>query len=161
MVDVRSLAVEGTMRRELRATAHHGKYRLEVRDSAGHQWVLDEPVDKGGDDAGTTPVEAFLGGLLGCLITAFQFHARRKKVALERIEGWVAANEEGYIKEIAVELQVWSPAPEEQVRELLPRAERGCFVKAVLRPDLPYSVELAVYPAEELTEQAAAATAAG
>ncbi|MCK9518185.1 MAG: OsmC family protein [Dehalococcoidia bacterium] len=135
--------------RELKATAVDGNFRLEVEDSGGHSWVLDEPVDKGGTDTGTTPVEAFLGALVGCLITAFQFHARRKNVPIQKIEGWVASNESGYLNQIAVDLQVWSPAPEEQVRELLPRAERGCFVKAVLRPDLPYSVDLAVYPAEE------------
>jgi len=149
------------MRRELRATARDGKFRLSVRDSVGHEWVLDEPVEKGGEDAGTTPVEAFLGALLGCLITAFQFHARRRNVPIERVEGWVAANEEGYVNQVAIELQVWSPAPEEQVRDLLPRAERGCYVKAVLRPDLPYSVELAVYPAEERRDGQAQAAAAG
>lgn len=137
--------------RELGATALDGEFRLDVRDSGGHSWVLDEPPEKGGVDAGTTPVESFLGALVGCLITAFQFHARRKNVPIQRIEGWVAANESGYINQIAVDLQVWSSAPEEQVRDLLPRAERGCFVKAVLRPDLPYSVELAVYPAEGVT----------
>lgn len=145
--------------RELQATAQNGEFRLHVRDSGGHTWVLDEPPEKGGADTGTTPVESFLGALVGCLITAFQFHARRKNVPIQRIEGWVASNESGYISQIAVDLQVWSSAPEEQVRELLPRAERGCFVKAVLRPDLPYSVELAVYPAEEAAERQVSASA--
>jgi pyruvate dehydrogenase E2 component (dihydrolipoamide acetyltransferase) len=134
------------------------EFRLEVRDAGGHRWILDEPIDKGGVDAGPTPVESFLGAMLGCLVTAFQFHARRKNIPLERVEGWVAANESGYVTQIAVELQVWSPAPEEQVRDLLPRAERGCFVKAMLRPDLPVTIDLAVYPSEELAPKTAVAT---
>ena len=133
--------------RELRIASPGGIYRVEV-ESAGHAWVLDEPAADGGTDAGPTPVEAFLGGLLSCLTISFQFSARRKGIVIDRIEGWIAANETRYVEQIAVELQVWSPAPEEQVRELLSRAERGCFVSNVLKPEIAYTIELAVYPSE-------------
>ena len=136
-----------TRPRELRARAEGTSYRVQL--TAGpHTLVTDEPVPEGGSDAGPTPVETFLGGLLGCLMTAFQFHARRLKVPIERIEGWIAADEPGQITAVSVELEVWSAAPEEDVQALLPRAKRGCYVSNVLRPDLAYSVELVVDPPE-------------
>jgi uncharacterized OsmC-like protein len=141
-------------RRELRATLAGGGFRVAVR-TAKHEWVLDEPADEGGTDAGPTPVEAMLGALLSCLTLSFQFFAKRKGIPIERIEGWVAANEERFVDAIAVELQVWSPAPEAEVRALLPRAEQGCFVSRLLRPDLAYSIELAVYPSEDSAVPAA------
>ncbi len=129
--------------RELTNVVEGNAYRILVRGKE-HSWVLDEPLDKGGTNEGPAPVESFLGALLSCLTISFQFSARRKNVPIERIEGWVAANETKYIEQIAIELQVWSPAPEETVRALLPFAERGCFVKNAIKAEIDVSVELIV-----------------
>lgn len=135
------------MARELRGVSTGGTFRVDISHGE-HSWTLDEPVKDGGTGAGPTPVEAFLGALLSCLTVSFQFHAKRKGVPVDRIEGWVAANDNRYIETIAVELEVWSAAPADEVRALLPAAERGCFVKATLKPEIQYSLELAVYPPE-------------
>lgn len=132
--------------RELRTVAIGNAYRIDV-EGGGHTWVLDEPVERGGSGAGPTPVESFLGALVSCLTVSFQFQARRAGIPIQRIEGWVAGTEERYLKEIAVELEVWSDARAADVEALLPKAERGCFVSDVLKPEIAYSVELAVYPA--------------
>ena len=87
-----------------------------------------------------------LGALVSCLTISFQFTARRKNVPIDRIEGWIAANSERFVEDIAIELQVWSPADEATIRDLLPRAERGCFVKALLRPDLKLTIDMTVNP---------------
>ncbi len=134
--------------REVRVRLSGANYRVEA-NSARHQWVLDESSEDGGTDTGPTPVEAFLGALLSCLSISFQYHARRNSVPIERIEGWVAANQRRYLREISIELEVWSPAAEEAVRELLPAAERGCFVKEVLKAEVSYAVDLVVHPAAE------------
>ncbi|MFN8507153.1 MAG: OsmC family protein [Dehalococcoidia bacterium] len=133
--------------RELTNLAEGNGYRIQVT-GRDHAWVLDEAVAKGGTNAGPSPVESFLGALLSCLTMSFQFSARRKNVAVERIEGWIAANETKYIERIAIELQVWSPAAEDEVRALLPFAERGCFVKNTLKPEIELSIELVVNPGE-------------
>ena len=109
-------------------------------------WTLDESTEKGGSDTGPSPVQAYLGALLSCFTVSFQFAARRKGVPIDRIEAWVAANELKYIEEIALELQVWSPAPESDVRDLLERAERGCFVRNAMSPAVRFSVDLIVSP---------------
>ena len=133
--------------RELTNVAEGNAYRIQVT-GRDHAWVLDEAVAKGGTNAGPSPVESFLGALLSCLTMSFQFSARRKNVAVERIEGWIAANETKYIERIAIELQVWSTAPEDAVRALMPFAERGCFVKNTLKPEIELAIELVVNPAE-------------
>lgn len=140
--------------REIRAVSLGNAYRVDL-ESERHRWTLDEDEARGGTDAGPSPVESLLGALVSCLTVSFQFAARRKGVPIDRIEGWVAANEKLYLEQIAVELQVWSPADEAVVRALLPRAERGCFVKAALRADLPVTVDLFVYPSEQQEGEAA------
>ena len=130
--------------REVQSTATSGAYHVDLRTDR-HAWTLDERSDSGGHDGGPTPVEALLGALVSCLTISFQFTANRKKVPIDRIEGWVASNDQRYIEQIAIELQVWSSAPEADVRALLPNAERGCFVKAVLKPEIALTIDLTVH----------------
>jgi hypothetical protein len=85
---------------------------------------------------------------LGCLTISFKFNARRRKVPIDRIDGWVAANAKGQLTAISLELEVWSPAPEDEVRGLLEFAERGCYVSGVLRPGIDYSIDLVVHSAD-------------
>jgi uncharacterized OsmC-like protein len=133
--------------RELKSVSTGNGFRVDITGER-FGWILDEPVEDGGTGAGPTPVQALLGGLVGCLTVSFQYSARRKKVPIRRIEGWIAANEPGFLKQISIELQVWSPAPEEDVRALLPFAERGCYVKNVLKPELDYTIDLVVNASE-------------
>lgn len=133
--------------REARSVAAGNSYLVEL-ESGGHHWTLDEPPAEGGTDAGPTPVQAMLGALLGCLTVSFQFQARRRKVPIDRVEGWVAANDKKWVEQVAVELQVWTSAAEDDVRALLAPAERGCFVSNMLRPDLQFTVDLVVHPCE-------------
>ena len=119
-------------------------YAVQVR-SRGHAWVLDEPASDGGTDGGSDPVSAFLGALLSCLTIAFKAAARRRKVTIERLEGRVQVTPQGHVKEIAMTLEVWSPDPEASVRGLLETAKRGCYVSGVLKPEIDFTVNLAVH----------------
>lgn len=132
-------------KRELASSSPGDSYQVSVDLGQGRRLLLDEPAVEGGTDQGPTPVDAFLAGLLGCLTISFKAAARRRKVPIERIDGRVKSNEGGHIKQIHLVLEVWSPAPEEQVRALLERAERGCYVSALLKPDLDYQLELVVH----------------
>jgi uncharacterized OsmC-like protein len=40
------------------------RYRIRVR---GHEIVVDQPPDEGGEDAGPTPTELFVAGLASCI----------------------------------------------------------------------------------------------
>jgi len=139
-------AVELT-KRELRSSSRGDSYTVNVDAGRGRTFLLDEPADEGGTDQGPSPVDAFLAGLLGCLTISFKAAARRRKVPLDRIEGHVKANETGHIKQVRLELEVWSPASEEDVRVILARAERGCYVSGLMKPELDYELELIVHRA--------------
>jgi pyruvate/2-oxoglutarate dehydrogenase complex dihydrolipoamide acyltransferase (E2) component/uncharacterized OsmC-like protein len=130
--------------RHVRTTSSGTSYRVDVQGPGGHAWTLDEPVAEGGTGSGATPVDGLLGALLGCITISFRAAARRRKVPVERIEGRARANPRRAIKEIALELDVWSSAPEEDVRALLEPAEHGCWVRGVLKPEISYTIELNV-----------------
>ena len=134
--------------RELHAVSAGDSYRVDMVGYGGRRWVLDEPAEDGGSGTGPTPVDALLAGLLGCITISFKFAARRRGVPIERIEGWVAANARGHLKTVSIELEVWSPAPEPDVRALLEMAERGCFVSGALDPALAVEIDLRVCPPE-------------
>ena len=127
--------------REVRSTSAGERYAVQVR-SHGHAWSLDEPASAGGEDTGPDPVTAFLGALLSCMTIAFKAAARRRKIAVERIEGHAKAPPKGHVKEIALTLAVRSAASEQDLQILLERAKRGCYVSGLLKPDIRLTVEL-------------------
>ena len=90
-------------------------------------------------------MSAFLGALLSCMTIAFKAAARRRKVAIDRIEGHINATPKGHVKEISLTLEVWSPASEQNLQILLERAERGCYVSGMLKSDSAFSVDLTVH----------------
>src|SRR5262249_35778165 len=128
-------------KREVHAVSTGSGYAVRVR-SRGHTWALDEPVADGGTDTGPDPVSAFLGALLSCMTISFTAAARRRKVAVERLEGRVQGTPQGHVKDIAMTLEVWSPDSEENVRVLLEPAKRGCYVSGVLKPEIDFQVAL-------------------
>ncbi|MGD8455538.1 MAG: OsmC family protein [Anaerolineales bacterium] len=59
-------------------------YQIEI-DTGSHQFIIDEPVSKGGDDAGPTPYDTLLAALAGCKAITVQMYARRKGWLLEKV----------------------------------------------------------------------------
>jgi pyruvate dehydrogenase E2 component (dihydrolipoamide acetyltransferase) len=133
--------------RQVQARSGGAGYLTDLR-SRRHTWSLDEPPEDGGEDIGPTPVEAFLGALLSCLTITLNLVARRREVVIERIEGHADANPTGHLSRITVGLDVWTAAPEERMRDLLLRAERGCYVRGLLKPEIEYHVDLRVHSPE-------------
>jgi uncharacterized OsmC-like protein len=54
------------------------------------------------------------------------------------------ANEKGFVKEIDVELAVYSDAPEERLRTVVERAEKGCYVRGLLKDNIDYKLNLTI-----------------
>lgn len=132
--------------REVTSSAPGTGYHTRVQAAGGHVFDLDEPPADGGADFGPTPVDAFLAGLVSCLTISFKAAGRRRKVPLGRVDARAAANERGQIKEIFVTLEVWSEATEAEVRALLVPAERGCYVRTLLKPEVAYHLTLEYHP---------------
>ena len=130
--------------RAARAVSKGAGYAVQVYSSR-HSWTLDEPISDSGTDAGPDPVTAFLGALLSCMTISFKAAARRRNITIDRLEGQVRTTPEGHVKEITMTLEVWSPAAEEKVRVLLDRAKRGCYVSGVLKPEIGFTINLAIH----------------
>ena len=97
-----------------------------------------------------TPEHLVLAGLCRCILTSFRYHARRaghEPVASASAHGVVTRREEDgrfAFVEIRVDLQVTleaAPSPDD-LREMLMKGERDCFVGASLtaKPDYNWTV---------------------
>lgn len=109
-------------------------------------WALDEPESMGGKGAAPDPVTSFLGALCGCLLISLQITARARQVPIAHATASAQANEKGFVKTIAVDLTVYSNAPEEQLRIVVERAEKGCYIKGLLKDSIEYRLNLTIQP---------------
>ena len=112
-----------------------------------HTWTLDEPEESGGNGAAPDPITAFLGSLCGCLLMSLEITARARQVPLAGASVSARSNTKGFVKTIDVDLTVRSAAPEETVLTVVTRAEKGCYVRGLLKDSIAYSLNVTVLPA--------------
>lgn len=111
-----------------------------------YAWTLDEPAALGGTATAPDPVTAFLGSLCGCLLMSLEITARARNMPLAGATASARANEKGFVRTIAVNLTVRSAAPEDVVHGVVERAEKGCYVRNLLKDDIAYSLAVTVLP---------------
>src|SRR6056297_2288755 len=125
-----------------------GKLRNEVNLTAvepfqvNRMLATDEGKFQGGEDTAPTPLEFFLTGLVGCLMTQIRVFARQKKIEVRDLTvtcraHWHAVNDPevpyaGRPAGFEIDIALDSDAPEDSVRALVNGARRGCFVEATL-----------------------------
>ena len=109
-------------------------------------WTLDEPESMGGHGAAPDPVTSFLGALCGCLLISLQITARARQVPISSASASARTNDKGFVKTVDVDLTVHSSAPEEKVRTIVERAEKGCYIKGLLNESIEYRLNLTVLP---------------
>lgn len=105
-------------------------------------WTLDEPQAMGGRGTAPDPVTSFLGALCGCLLLSVQITARARHVPVSGATISAQSNEKGFVKTIDVHLTVRSSAPEEQIQTIVERAEKGCYIKGLLKDSIDYRLHL-------------------
>jgi putative redox protein len=110
-------------------------------------WILDEPESLGGRGTAPDPVTSFLGALCGCLLISLQITARARQVPITGASASARANEKGFVKTVDVDLTVRSTAPAEQVRVVVERAEKGCYIKGLLKDSIQYHLNLMIVAA--------------
>lgn len=137
-----------------------GKMRNEVTNTAlkpfqvTRMLATDEGPFQGGEDTAPTPLEYFLTGLVGCLMTQIRVFARRMKVDMRDLEvvcraQWVAhkgtvgpyeASPAGF----NIEITMNSTSPESDVHALIEASKRACFIEATLAQanDVTHSLRL-------------------
>lgn len=110
-------------------------------------WTLDEPEPMGGRGTAPDPVTSFLGALCGCLLISLQITARARQVPIASASASARANEKGFVKTVDVDLTVRSTAPEEKVRVVVERAEKGCYIRGLLKDSIQYHLNLTIVAA--------------
>lgn len=129
------------------ASTTNGSFAVQLQ--AGElQWTLDEPVTMGGNGTAPDPVTSFLGALCGCLLISLQITARARQVPLAGATMAARTNEKGFVKTIDVDLTVFSDASEETLQTIVQRAEKGCYIKGLLKESIAYRLNLAIRPTE-------------
>ncbi len=97
-----------------------------------------------GDDASAPdPVSSFLGALGSCLLMSLRVAATARKIHIGRTSIHARANEKGHVKEIQVELQVETTIDDDQLHRLIEVAERGCHIRALIRDEVAFSLQVA------------------
>jgi putative redox protein len=104
-------------------------YQVDVK-AGNHQFLIDEPLDKGGDDLGPNPYDMLLGALAGCKLITVQMYARRKGWPLEGMDIQLSHNkihakdcedcesESAKVDIIEVEISFQGDLTEEQLERL-------------------------------------------
>lgn len=130
------------------AVAANSSASLTVQVQAGAlAWTLDEPESLGGAGTAPDPVTSFLGALCGCLLISLQITARARQVPIAHATASARANEKGFVKTVEVELTVYSNAPKDKLRTVVERAEKGCYIKGLLKESIAYRLHLTIVPA--------------
>jgi putative redox protein len=116
-------------------------YRADV-NVRQFRFVVDEPADSGGDDAGAMPTEYLLVALSSCYALALGHVARKRDVALGPLTVTAVATYDGPSFS-AIDLEVaFDDQPPPGIAELVERASKVCYLSNTLarRPRVTVSV---------------------
>ena len=103
--------------------------------------VVDEPETAGGTDTGPQPTDLLLVSISSCFVLALAFVARKRGVDLLGLEVTAVGRYEG-LRFCDISLLVSSDNPRSVVEDLLPEAERVCYVSNTLRNQPEFTVKV-------------------
>lgn len=134
------------------AVTLHARGSFQTEVTAGpHRFLLDEPVDAGGDGAGPTPYDMLAAALGGCTAMTLHYFARREKLPLEGVDITVTHDRQhakdcvdcmttsGYIHRFTLAVEFQGPLTDDQRAKLMDVANR-CPVKKTLSSEIRIDV---------------------
>jgi uncharacterized OsmC-like protein len=116
--------------------------------SRRHTLVTDQPVEDGGQDAGLSPVELFVGSLASCVAYFVGRFCARHQIACEgfTVEAdWSYAERPYRVGAVSLRIKLPAPVTAEQ-RERLLKVAHGCTVHQSLA--VPMTVNIALEHAQ-------------
>jgi putative redox protein len=103
--------------------------------------VVDEPETSGGTDTGPQPTDLLLVSVSSCLALALAFVARKRGVDLLGLDVTAVGRYAG-LKFDKISVTISSASPRSVVEDLLPEAQRVCYVSNTLRHQPELAVEV-------------------
>jgi putative redox protein len=108
-----------------------------VTRAGGFQIVVDEPESAGGTNTGPQPTDVLLASISSCFVLAMAFVAKKRGVELAGLGAEAVGVYDGP-KFVRISVRVTSDSPQEVLEQLMPDAERLCYVTNTFRhpPDI-------------------------
>lgn len=126
------------------SVTYRGGTRYDIT-SGSHQVVTDQPIEDGGDDAGMSPVELFVGSLVSCVGYFVGRYCGRHRIPCDglRIEAeWQMAEAPHRVGAVTIAIHLPHRITSEQQERLLSVAH-GCTVHRSL--EVPPAVSIGVH----------------
>jgi putative redox protein len=113
-----------------------------VVDAGRFQLIVDEPESSGGTDRGPQPTDVLLASVASCFALAMAHVARKSGIELPDLRVVVTGTYDGP-RFSAVAISLVSTADRPAVEQLIPEAQRVCYVTNTLDrpPEITISVE--------------------
>jgi len=128
-----------------------GGYETQLEDGRGHAVTIDQPVEDGGNDRGTSAHELLLLSLTGCISTIFHIIAAKRGLEFEGLKISLRAEKiRGVptIQRVHGTVEVRTNAPPDEVATVLRLSVKTCPVGALFdRAHIPIEVVAKVVPA--------------
>ena len=112
-----------------------------VTQAGNFEVVVDEPETSGGTDTGPQPTDLLLVSVSSCLALALAWVARKRGVDLLGLDVTAVGRYAG-LKFDKISVTISSASPRSVVEDLLPEAQRLCYVSNTLRHQPELAVEV-------------------
>jgi putative redox protein len=112
-----------------------------VTDVGRFSVVVDEPESAGGTDTGPQPTDLLLASITSCMALSIAWVAKKRGIELSGLEVTGVATYKG-LRFDRVAISVKSGTPRDVVENLIPDAERLCYVSNTLRHQPELTVEV-------------------
>jgi putative redox protein len=129
---------------------YHSGTRYDIT-SGTHRVVTDQPVEDGGQDAGMSPVELFVGSLASCVSYFVGRYCDRHQISTKglRIEAeWTMAEQPHRVGQITLAIHLPHRITAAQSERLL-KVAHGCTVHQSLAVSAGVAIELNPHPSAE------------
>ena len=125
--------------------AYHGGMRHDIT-SGKHRVVTDQLVEDGGQDAGMSPVDLFVGSLAGCVAYFVGRYCDRHQISTKGLSvdaEWIMAEQPHRVGQITLAIHLPHRITAVQSEQLL-KVAHGCTVHQSLA--VPVGVEIELNP---------------
>jgi uncharacterized OsmC-like protein len=100
-------------------------------------WIVDEPVERGGQNTGPNPLAYFLSGTAACLLSHYMLNAISEAMTVASLRLIARGHynrvlEGGRFRDIVYDVHIETGASPDAVRRLAERAEAQCYAHNTL-----------------------------